>query len=119
MLRCAAEHTFASIGRVAQGQRGRSGCILQQRQAAALLYQALADSQQRNRGGVYCNKLPLQAGGYGEVAENALNAQDIAGPSDAPAFSISRAFSFVITSPSSTRISPASGAMTASAAFLP
>lgn len=65
MLRCAAEHTFASIGRVAQGQRGRSGCILQQRQAAALLYQALADSQQRNRGGVYCNKLPLQAGGYG------------------------------------------------------
>ena len=33
----------------------------------------------------------VQDGGYGEVAENALNAQDIAGPSDAPAFSISRA----------------------------
>lgn len=35
--------------------------------------------------------IAVQAGGYGEVAENALNAQDIAGPSDAPAFSISRA----------------------------
>ena len=34
--------------------------------------------------------IAVQAGGYGEVAENALNAQDIAGPSDAPAFSISR-----------------------------
>ena len=32
----------------------------------------------------------VQAGGYGEVADNALNAQDIAGPCDAPAFSISR-----------------------------
>ena len=35
--------------------------------------------------------IAVQAGGYGEIAENALNAQDIAGPSDAPAFSISRA----------------------------
>lgn len=35
--------------------------------------------------------IAVQAGGYGEVAENALNAQDIAGPADAPAFSISRA----------------------------
>lgn len=35
--------------------------------------------------------IAVQAGGYGEVAENALNAQDIAGPDDAPAFSISRA----------------------------
>ena len=35
--------------------------------------------------------IAVQDGGYGEVAENALNAQDIAGPSDAPAFSISRA----------------------------
>lgn len=34
--------------------------------------------------------IAVQAGGYGEVAENALNAQDIAGPADAPAFSISR-----------------------------
>lgn len=35
--------------------------------------------------------LAVQEGGYGEIDENALNAQDIAGPADAPAFSISRA----------------------------
>ncbi len=40
--------------------------------------------------------IAVQAGGYGEVAENALNAQDIAGPSDAPAFSISRADAWFI-----------------------
>ena len=32
----------------------------------------------------------MQCGGYGEVDAKALNAQDIAGPEDAPAFSISR-----------------------------
>ena len=32
----------------------------------------------------------MQQGGYGEIDEDALNAQDIAGPADAPAFSISR-----------------------------
>lgn len=34
--------------------------------------------------------IAVQQGGYGEIDEDALNAQDIAGPSDAPAFSISR-----------------------------
>lgn len=34
--------------------------------------------------------IAVQSGGYGEVDEEALNAQDIAGPEDAPAFSISR-----------------------------
>lgn len=34
--------------------------------------------------------IAVQSGGYGEIAEEALNAQDIAGPEDAPAFSISR-----------------------------
>lgn len=34
--------------------------------------------------------LAVQDGGYGEIDEAALNAQDIAGPKDAPAFSISR-----------------------------
>ena len=34
--------------------------------------------------------IAVQANGYGEIAEFALNAQDIAGPEDAPAFSISR-----------------------------
>lgn len=34
--------------------------------------------------------IAVQAGGYGEVAEEALNAQDICGPAEAPAFSISR-----------------------------
>ena len=34
--------------------------------------------------------IAVQTGGYGEVDDTALNAQDIAGPSDAPAFSISR-----------------------------
>lgn len=33
--------------------------------------------------------LAVQDGGYGEVSEDALNAQDICGPADAPAFSIS------------------------------
>lgn len=33
--------------------------------------------------------IAVQAGGYGEIDEEALNAQDIAGPKDAPAFSIS------------------------------
>lgn len=33
--------------------------------------------------------IAVQTGGYGEVDEEALNAQDIAGPKDAPAFSIS------------------------------
>ena len=32
----------------------------------------------------------MQSGGYGEIDDEALNAQDIAGPEDAPAFSISR-----------------------------
>lgn len=34
--------------------------------------------------------IAVQCGGYGEVDARALNAQDIAGPEDAPAFSISR-----------------------------
>lgn len=34
--------------------------------------------------------IAVQCGGYGEVDAKALNAQDIAGPADAPAFSISR-----------------------------
>ena len=34
--------------------------------------------------------IAVQSGGYGEVDEEALNAQDIAGPENAPAFSISR-----------------------------
>ena len=34
--------------------------------------------------------IAVQSGGYGEVDEEALNAQDIGGPEDAPAFSISR-----------------------------
>lgn len=34
--------------------------------------------------------IAVQRGGYGEIADEALNAQDIAGPEDAPAFSISR-----------------------------
>ena len=34
--------------------------------------------------------IAVQTGGYGEVDEAALNAQDISGPADAPAFSISR-----------------------------
>ena len=34
--------------------------------------------------------IAAQTGGYGEVDERALNAQDIAGPSNAPAFSIAR-----------------------------
>ena len=35
--------------------------------------------------------IAVQNQGYGEVDDHALNAQDIAGPADAPAFSISRA----------------------------
>ena len=34
--------------------------------------------------------IAVQSGGYGEVDEEALNAQDIGGPENAPAFSISR-----------------------------
>lgn len=34
--------------------------------------------------------IAVQCGGYGEIDDEALNAQDIAGPEDAPAFSISR-----------------------------
>ena len=34
--------------------------------------------------------IAVQSGGYGEIDDGALNAQDIAGPEDAPAFSISR-----------------------------
>ena len=34
--------------------------------------------------------IAVQTGGYGEIDEAALNAQDISGPADAPAFSISR-----------------------------
>lgn len=34
--------------------------------------------------------IAVQSGGYGEIDEEALNAQDIAGPEDAPAFSVSR-----------------------------
>ncbi len=34
--------------------------------------------------------IAVQSGGYGEIDDEALNAQDIAGPEDAPAFSISR-----------------------------
>lgn len=34
--------------------------------------------------------IAVQSGGYGEIDDEALNAQDIAGPADAPAFSISR-----------------------------
>ena len=35
--------------------------------------------------------IAVQEGGYGEIHEEALNAQDIAGPPEAPAFSMSRA----------------------------
>ena len=35
--------------------------------------------------------IAVQSGGYGEIDDHALNAQDIAGPADAPAFSIARA----------------------------
>lgn len=35
--------------------------------------------------------IAVQGGGYGEVDDTALNAQDIGGPADAPAFSMSRA----------------------------
>lgn len=35
--------------------------------------------------------LAVQTGGFGEIDDTALNAQDIGGPADAPAFSISRA----------------------------
>ncbi|WP_347501038.1 M28 family peptidase [Clostridium sp. chh4-2] len=35
--------------------------------------------------------IAVQEGGYGEIHDTALNAQDIAGPKDAPAFSMSRA----------------------------
>lgn len=34
--------------------------------------------------------IAVQSGGYGEIDDEALNAQDIAGPENAPAFSISR-----------------------------
>lgn len=34
--------------------------------------------------------IAVQDGGYGEISDDALNAQDICGPADAPAFSISR-----------------------------
>ena len=34
--------------------------------------------------------IAVQSGGYGEIGDEALNAQDIAGPENAPAFSISR-----------------------------
>ncbi|MEI3187667.1 MAG: hypothetical protein V8S27_07590 [Lachnospiraceae bacterium] len=34
--------------------------------------------------------IAVQCGGYGEIDDEALNAQDIAGPENAPAFSISR-----------------------------
>ena len=40
--------------------------------------------------------IAVQDGGYGDVDEKALNAQDIAGPEDAPAFSISRADAAVL-----------------------
>lgn len=35
--------------------------------------------------------IAVQEQGYGEISDTALNAQDIAGPADAPAFSMSRA----------------------------
>lgn len=35
--------------------------------------------------------IAVQDGGYAEVSDDALNAQDVCGPADAPAFSISRA----------------------------
>lgn len=38
----------------------------------------------------------VQEQGYGEVHNTALNAQDIAGPADAPAFSISQADAWVL-----------------------
>lgn len=34
--------------------------------------------------------IAVQDGGYGEVSDDALNAQDVCGPADAPAFSMSR-----------------------------
>ena len=34
--------------------------------------------------------IAVQNGGYGEVSDDALNAQDVCGPADAPAFSMSR-----------------------------
>lgn len=40
--------------------------------------------------------LAVQEGGYGEIDDTALNAQDIGGPADAPAFSVSRADAAVL-----------------------
>lgn len=40
--------------------------------------------------------IAVQEQGYGEVHDTALNAQDIAGPADAPAFSISQADAWVL-----------------------
>ena len=41
--------------------------------------------------------IAVQSGGYGEIDEESLNAQDIAGPDDAPAFSISNTNSSVFS----------------------
>ena len=40
--------------------------------------------------------IAVQANGYGEIAETALNAQDIAGPDFAPAFSLSQADAIIL-----------------------
>ena len=40
--------------------------------------------------------IAVQEQGYGEISDTALNAQDIAGPADAPAFSMSRADALVL-----------------------
>lgn len=42
--------------------------------------------------------IAVQANGYGEIAETALNAQDIAGPDFAPAFSLSQADACILKS---------------------
>lgn len=42
--------------------------------------------------------IAVQANGYGEIAETALNAQDIAGPDFAPAFSLSQADARILKS---------------------
>ena len=42
--------------------------------------------------------IAVQANGYGEIAETALNAQDIAGPDFAPAFSLSQADAKILKS---------------------
>ena len=49
--------------------------------------------------------IAVQANGYGEIAETALNAQDIAGPDFAPAFSLSQADARILKNALQSKIS--------------